>query len=191
MLNRKSCSQYSSHGSRGRCRTARKCSPSSSAWRAGLKTTPSFVRFGEYNSLFCRLREFWEQRLASDSVRIRYRPVRLGWCVREGNWDDLRSVLRSAHPLWGGVFGPILSVGAADQAARLVGLYEVDALFPAADDPQLRAFVDRFPHLRWPACIGRFSSRAREEKGTRLFWTSTIRRGEFTKNTSMGSRNRG
>lgn len=92
--------------------------------------------------------------MATDSVRIRYRPVRLGWCVRDGNWDDLRSVLRSAHALWGGVFGPILpvgAVGAADQAARLVGLYEVDALFPAADDPQLRAFSDRFPHLRWPS----------------------------------------
>ena len=52
------------------------------------------------------------------------------------------------------MFGPILpvgAVGAADQAARLVGLYELDALFPAADDPQLRAFANRFPHLRWPS----------------------------------------
>jgi len=30
-------------------------------------------------------------------------------------------------------------------------LYEVDALFPAAADPQLKTFVDRFPHLRWPS----------------------------------------
>lgn len=87
--------------------------------------------------------------MATESVRIRYRPVRLGWCVREGNWDDLRSVLRSTHTLWGGVFNPILSIGDADHAAQLIRLYEVDALFPAAEGPQLRAFADRFSHLRW------------------------------------------
>ena len=77
--------------------------------------------------------------------------MRLGWCVREGNWEDLRSVLRSAHTLWGGAFGPILSIGDVDQAAQLVRLYEVDALFPAAEDPQLKAFAERFSHLRWPS----------------------------------------
>ena len=87
--------------------------------------------------------------MATESVRIRYRPLRLGWCVREGNWDDLRAVLRSAHTLWGGVFNPILSIGDADHAARVVRLYEVEALFPAAEDLQLRAFADRFSHLRW------------------------------------------
>lgn len=86
----------------------------------------------------------------TNSVRIRYRPLRLGWCVREGNWDDLRSVLRYAPALWGGAFNPILSIGDADHAAQLVRLYEVDALFPAAEDAQLTAFAERFPHLRWP-----------------------------------------
>ena len=90
--------------------------------------------------------------MATDSVRIRYRPIRLGWCVREGNWDDLTSVLRCAHALWGGVHGPVLPVRAAsDHSSQLVRLYEVDALFPASDDPQLKTFVDRFPHLRWPS----------------------------------------
>ena len=90
--------------------------------------------------------------MATDSVRIRYRPLRLGWCVRDGNWDDLRSALRCAHAFWGGASGPVLTIGAGenDQAARLVRLYEMDAFFPVGDDPQLKAFVDRFPHLRWP-----------------------------------------
>jgi hypothetical protein len=49
------------------------------------------------------------------------------------------------------VFNPILSIGDFDHAAQLVRLYEVDALFPAADDAQLRAFAERFSHLRWPS----------------------------------------
>ncbi len=91
--------------------------------------------------------------MATNSVRVRYRPLRLGWCVREGNWDDLRSVLRYAHAFWGGAYGPILSVGtgASAEADQIVRLYQVDALFPAVEDLQLKAFVDRFPHLRWPA----------------------------------------
>lgn len=89
--------------------------------------------------------------MATDSVRIRYRPIRLGWCVREGNWDDLHAVLRYANALWGGVYGPVLPVGAAsEQSSKLVRLFEVDALFPAAADPQLKTFVDQFPNLRWP-----------------------------------------
>lgn len=43
-----------------------------------------------------------------------------------------------------------MSIGDTDHAAQLVRLYEVDALFPAADDPELKAFSQRFSHLRWP-----------------------------------------
>src|SRR6266478_522059 len=88
--------------------------------------------------------------MATISIRIRYRPLRLGWCVREGNCADLRKVLRLAHTLWGGVFNPILSLGDPDRAAQLVRLYQVDALFPAEEDAQLTTFAERFPHLRWP-----------------------------------------
>lgn len=88
--------------------------------------------------------------LATNSIRIRYRPLRLGWCVREGNWDDLRNVLRYAHTLWGGVFNPILSIGDADRVAQLVRTYQVDALFPAAEEVPLVAFTEQFSHLRWP-----------------------------------------
>src|SRR5271157_737951 len=88
--------------------------------------------------------------MATNSIRIRYRPLRLGWCVREGNWADLRKVLRAAHTLWGGVFSPILSLGDADRAAQLVRLYRVDALFPAEEDAQLTVFAERFRYLRWP-----------------------------------------
>jgi len=88
--------------------------------------------------------------MATNSIRIRYRPLRLGWCVRDRNWNDLRKALRCTHTLWGGVFNPILPVGDPDRAAQLVRLYQVDALFPAEEDAQLTAFAERFPHLRWP-----------------------------------------
>jgi hypothetical protein len=107
--------------------------------------------------------------LATQSVRIRYRPVRLGWCVREGNWDDLCSVFRFAHTLWGGVFNPILSIGDPDHAAQLIRLYGVDALFPAADDPQLRVFAERFSYLRWPSVHRTLFIQGSEGRGLATF----------------------
>src|SRR6266851_4020774 len=100
--------------------------------------------------------------MATNSIRIRYRPLRLGWCVREGNWEDLRKALRLAHTLWGGVFNPILSLGDPARAAQLVRLYQVDALFAAEEDGQLTAFIERFPgHLGEPASILMAGSRLR------------------------------
>jgi len=58
--------------------------------------------------------------MATNSIRIRYRPLRLGWCIREGNWDDLHKVLRCAHTLWGGVYNPILSLGDPDDKEKYV-----------------------------------------------------------------------
>jgi hypothetical protein len=112
------------------------------------KATLLFARFDRYNSGFATV---GEQIVATESVRIRYRPVRLGWCVRDGNWDDLRRVLRAAHTLWGGPFGPIVSIDNVDKADQLIRLYEVDALFPAAEDPELKLFAQGFLHLRWPS----------------------------------------
>ena len=32
--------------------------------------------------------------MAISTVRVRYRPVRIGWCIRNNNWNDLRRALR-------------------------------------------------------------------------------------------------
>ena len=82
---------------------------------------------------------------------VSYRPVRLGWCVRENNWDDLRRAIRLTTTLWGGRFNPIIPVGRNGALAEsLVRLFGVDALFPLADDNVLKDFVASFTWLPWP-----------------------------------------
>jgi len=84
-------------------------------------------------------------------ARFRYRPLKVGWCVRPGVLDDLRSVLRLTHALWGGAFNPVIPIDATDLAADLVRVFRVDVLYPAVnDDASLTAFIDRFPYLGWP-----------------------------------------
>ena len=36
------------------------------------------------------------------NLQVRYRPIRIGWCVREGDFEELRKALRLTHTFWGG-----------------------------------------------------------------------------------------
>jgi hypothetical protein len=84
------------------------------------------------------------------NLRISYRPVRVGWCVRMGDLEDVHRVLRWTHTLWGGRYNPIIPVHATVDGAQLVRRFRVDALFPAANDQALIGFAESFPHLSWP-----------------------------------------
>lgn len=94
-------------------------------------------------------------------VRINYRPVRIGWCIRENNWEDLRSVLRLTHLLWGGRFNPIIPVEAGC-AKSIVRRFRVDILADVADDVSVRQFSSSFTNLPWPVPVqGLFSDSTR------------------------------
>jgi predicted Zn finger-like uncharacterized protein len=88
------------------------------------------------------------------SVRIRYRPIRLGFCVRRGNIDDVRQALRLTHTLWGGRFNPIIPVGNTDAenelARALVDVFNLDALYAIGSVPAIEGFIMSFRYLPWP-----------------------------------------
>ncbi len=107
--------------------------------------------------------------MATQIVRLRYRPLRFGWCVRDGNLDDIRCVLRLTHTLWGGRYNPIIPVGDHGYGAELVDLYRVDALSPAAEDPALAEFINRFQYLRWPSIDKQFFIEGVEGRGLATF----------------------
>jgi hypothetical protein len=64
------------------------------------------------------------------SVKVRFRPIRIGWCVRKGNIEDVRRALRLTYTLWGGRYNPLIPVGDRDEHGReLVEAFRVDALY--------------------------------------------------------------
>jgi len=89
------------------------------------------------------------------NLRIAYRPVRIGWCVRSGNFDDIRRVLLWTHTLWGGRYNPVIPVGAGAAEKQIVEHFHVDVLYPASEVPLLLDFVDSFAHLKWPGFMRR------------------------------------
>ena len=52
-------------------------------------------------------------------IDICYRPLRVGWAVRRGDFDSLRRIVRWSHTLWGGRHNPIVVAENADNANRV------------------------------------------------------------------------
>jgi len=84
------------------------------------------------------------------SLRIRYRPLRIGWCLQHGDLASFRKAIRLNHALWGGRFNPIISVGAPEIGKQIVRAFHLDLLIPLSGDVEVKTFVDQFPYLPSP-----------------------------------------
>lgn len=84
------------------------------------------------------------------SMRLRYRPVRLGWCVQAGDLEGFRRAVAQSFALWGGRYNPIIIIDDTAHADALVRLYRVDALIAASETPDIHAFIAAQKNLPWP-----------------------------------------
>jgi len=84
------------------------------------------------------------------SVRVFYRPVRIGWCLLSGDQQGLREAWRISHALWGGRFNPIIPVDQPNLADRLVKAFRVDVIWPMSKGEQVERFVAERKHLPDP-----------------------------------------
>jgi hypothetical protein len=84
------------------------------------------------------------------SLKVRYRPVRIGWCIDGGDWDQLRTALRFTHAFAGGRYHPLIPIEPEGDARALVGAFHVDVLYPVSKTPTVTTFVGSYPNLPWP-----------------------------------------
>ena len=84
------------------------------------------------------------------SVTVRYRPIRIGWCVRVGDSAAMREAMRLTFTMWGGRYNPIIPIDDFEAASSLVRLFRVDVLWPVSEDEVVKEFIKRFPHLPNP-----------------------------------------
>jgi hypothetical protein len=80
-------------------------------------------------------------------IDVAYRPLRLGWAIRAGDFNAFRRAVRWSYALWGGRFNPILIVDDLDEAAGVVESFRVDVVWPIGEGDELTAFTDKFPYL--------------------------------------------
>ncbi len=81
-------------------------------------------------------------------VDICYRPLRIGWAIRAGDFDAFRKTVRYSCALWGGRFNPILIVDREEEASRLIDLFRVDVVLPIGASDDVRNFQQKqYPYL--------------------------------------------
>jgi hypothetical protein len=85
------------------------------------------------------------------NLRVRYRPIRIGWCVQGNDLEEYRKALRLTHTLWGGCFNPIIPLGDPELARSLVKTFSVDCLYCIDQSPEGDALRTEFKHLLWPS----------------------------------------
>lgn len=88
--------------------------------------------------------------MGSLSLRVRYRPIRIGWCVESQRPEQLESALRLTHAFAGGRFNPVIPVDTPELADNLVDRFRVDLLFPIAGTEPITSFVKAHDYLHWP-----------------------------------------
>ena len=78
----------------------------------------------------------------------------MGWCVRQGDIDALRTAFRLSSILWGGRFNPVIPVDDPTLASQLSDLFHVDALYAVKPDSLVDEFIAARPHISWPRFMG-------------------------------------
>jgi hypothetical protein len=83
-------------------------------------------------------------------VNICYRPLRIAWAIRAGDFNAYRKAVRYSHALWGGRFNPIIIVNNEEEAGNLIDLFRVDVVLPIGDSDEVKEFPNKYPYLIKP-----------------------------------------
>lgn len=89
--------------------------------------------------------------MATTNLSIRYRPVRIGFLVRDGSLEDIIAAAGINTLLCGGVFNPIIPISGTNRLADyLIKLFNVDVLYEVNQSEYIRSFQEKYPYLRNP-----------------------------------------
>lgn len=87
--------------------------------------------------------------MASINLSTKYRPVKIGFLVREGSIEDLVKAAGINTLLWGGIYNPIIPVLTDSKyAEQLMNLFSVDVLFPVSHTKEIDDLIKKYPFLR-------------------------------------------
>ncbi len=89
--------------------------------------------------------------MATTTLFINYRPLKIGFCVKENNLGDVVRAAELNTLLWGGIYNPIIPVGSDNKlASQLVKLFQVDLLYPVNDCSEVKKFIEEHKNIQWP-----------------------------------------
>lgn len=118
--------------------------------------------------------------MSTASVHITYRPLRIGFCINEGDFESLRKYMRINSTFWGGGLNPFVVVEDIEKADSLIESYKLDYLFATSKNMEVKKFIKDRKYLS-PEVLN--TEVARQEQSTILDIRHPIAKYiEFTKN---------
>lgn len=90
--------------------------------------------------------------MAITTLSLKYRPIKIGFLVRNGNIEDLVKAAGINTLLWGGIYNPIIPVSETNQSLvnQLLNLFSVDVLFAVAHTKEIDEIIQNNPFLSEP-----------------------------------------
>ena len=68
--------------------------------------------------------------MGTTSINVTYRPLRIGFLIREGDIDGLANCAMINSLLWGGIFNPVIPIGYnQDIVKKLIEIFNIDTIF--------------------------------------------------------------
>ncbi|HAT2068257.1 TPA: hypothetical protein ACT9K3_000658 [Legionella pneumophila] len=95
----------------------------------------------------------------SQNIDVRYRPIRIGWCINKSDLLGLREALEISSILWGGFVNPILPIDDPKLAESLLNSFKVDILFPVVNNQETSSFIRKFNYIGNECFYGDFYTR--------------------------------
>lgn len=95
----------------------------------------------------CRRASAFKAYLTTVRVNLAYRPLRICWEIKEGDFTAFRDAVRTDDALWGGRFNPINFVDRVSEARALVEVFRADVIQPPGASEEVRAFSATSKHL--------------------------------------------
>lgn len=86
--------------------------------------------------------------MATTNLHITYRPVRIGWLIRNNSFEDLLWVVHNGTVLWGGISNPVISVGANESTIKeMIREYQPDVPLAVSEDDSITKIQRTYPWL--------------------------------------------
>jgi len=87
------------------------------------------------------------------TLSLKYRPIKIGFLVRDGNIDDLVAAAGLNTMLWGGIYSPIIPVSESTQVFvnQLIDLFSVDILYAVSHTREIDEIIENNTFLSDPS----------------------------------------
>jgi len=89
--------------------------------------------------------------MASVNLLIKYRPVKIGFLVRDSSVEDLVKAAGINTLFWGGIYNPLIPVSINSKfAEQLIDLFFCRCIFPDNPYKKINDLINKYPFLRVP-----------------------------------------